>query len=304
MGNPSQMLDASGGILSSNLFDAFGLRVAYTGVSDAGGPFAGFGAQWGNYKDVETGFSLLGYRYYDPLYAVYLTRDPIGYNGGINLYSYVANNPINFIDPMGLSYAGDVGQVFLGYWDAINPVNMYNGLKSLADIASDCGMGAALGALGNGLKHGFTDWMTTSDPRAFGQSFGSTLLAAAGRYVPIAEGAAAAEVGVAGAAEVTVFRAPMPYEVAELESSGSFVGPFGKQLHVTTDPAYADVYAQQYGTTVWQTTIPESLYNTMVQRGFVWQDPGAFGVPGEVIQATYGFSEHAPFFTGWGKVLP
>lgn len=42
------------------------------------------------------------HRYYDPNVGRYLTPDPIGLAGGINLYPYALNNPVNEIDPLGL----------------------------------------------------------------------------------------------------------------------------------------------------------------------------------------------------------
>jgi RHS repeat-associated protein len=48
-----------------------------------------------------------GFRYYDPEVGRYLTRDPIGYGDGMNVYLYVGNNPINHLDPEGLSAIGD-----------------------------------------------------------------------------------------------------------------------------------------------------------------------------------------------------
>ena len=96
-GNVSETTDASGNVLSSYLLNAFG---ASLGASQTG-PF-GYSAQFGYYTDSETGLHLLTHRYYDSSAGRFLTRDPIGYGGGINLYSYVANNPINSIDPLGL----------------------------------------------------------------------------------------------------------------------------------------------------------------------------------------------------------
>jgi RHS repeat-associated protein len=49
----------------------------------------------------ETGFYLTHYRFYDPNTGRWLNRDPIGEDGGINLYAYVEGNPVNFVDPTG-----------------------------------------------------------------------------------------------------------------------------------------------------------------------------------------------------------
>ncbi|MEW6301753.1 MAG: RHS repeat-associated core domain-containing protein, partial [Thermodesulfobacteriota bacterium] len=42
-------------------------------------------------------------RYYDPTVGRFLSEDPIGFEGSWNLYSYVGQNPVNVIDPMGLA---------------------------------------------------------------------------------------------------------------------------------------------------------------------------------------------------------
>jgi RHS repeat-associated protein len=48
------------------------------------------------------GFVYLRNRWYDPQTGRFLTQDPIGLAGGVNLYSYAGNNPVMFTDPFGL----------------------------------------------------------------------------------------------------------------------------------------------------------------------------------------------------------
>jgi RHS repeat-associated protein len=97
-GNVAQRSSTAGTVLSNHLLDSYGV-VRSGSFSEA----FGYKAQFGYYTDLETGLQLLTHRYYDPNTGRFLTRDPISYQGGINLYSYVTNNPVTFIDPEGLA---------------------------------------------------------------------------------------------------------------------------------------------------------------------------------------------------------
>lgn len=59
--------------------------------------------------DNETGFVYFGRRYYDSTLGRWITPDPIGFEGGPNLYAYVMNNPITNLDLYGLYAAESSG---------------------------------------------------------------------------------------------------------------------------------------------------------------------------------------------------
>jgi RHS repeat-associated protein len=59
----------------------------------------------GREYDGEIGLYYLRARYYDASTGRFISRDPIGQVDDVNLYGYVQNNPLRFIDLMGLTKA-------------------------------------------------------------------------------------------------------------------------------------------------------------------------------------------------------
>ncbi len=97
LGTPQIIIDETGNIVWKGDYQPFGSVDAV--VSDLGNNFR-FAGQ---YYDEETGLHYNYHRYYDPNTGRYLTPDPIGLAGmDPNLYGYVLNNPVNFVDPLGL----------------------------------------------------------------------------------------------------------------------------------------------------------------------------------------------------------
>ena len=70
----------------------------------------------GQYFDAETGLHYNWNRYYDPASGRYVSADPIGLEGGLNLYEYARNNSINNIDFMGLKSCTQCDECPCGTW--------------------------------------------------------------------------------------------------------------------------------------------------------------------------------------------
>ena len=111
-GNVSQRLSSTGAVVSSDLYDGYGARQSTVAIQPD--PF-GYGGEFGYFTDNETGLVLCTHRYYDPAAGRFVTRDPIGYAGGVNLYGYTKNNPSNRADPSGLDDYDPVS----AYWNQL-----------------------------------------------------------------------------------------------------------------------------------------------------------------------------------------
>jgi RHS repeat-associated protein len=84
-------------------YDPYGQRTKLAGDLDADFGFTG------HYEHAPSGLTLAPFRAYDSALGRWLSRDPIGEEGGINLYSYLESEPIQLVDLLGLMPSAKIG---------------------------------------------------------------------------------------------------------------------------------------------------------------------------------------------------
>jgi RHS repeat-associated protein len=97
LGSVREVVDGNNVVMASYTFDPYGRRVKLAGTENYETGFTG------HYYHAATGLYLTRFRAYDADTARWLSRDPIGEAGGVNLYGYVGGDPVNWIDPWGLA---------------------------------------------------------------------------------------------------------------------------------------------------------------------------------------------------------
>jgi len=131
--------------------------------------------------DQRAGFYYFGARYYDPEVGRWLTPDPLGMVDGPNVYAYVNNNPVNMVDPYGLSKSiltgNDSTHAEILSWEKVNnDLGLVGLILMISPATRPAGVTivAITGAIGIGL--GVADGIVTNNPGKIGLSIGEEIV--------------------------------------------------------------------------------------------------------------------------------
>ena len=87
-----------------------------------------------------TGLYYFRARWYDPITGRWLSNDPIGISGGLNQYVFCGDNPVTFIDPLGL-YTYGTDNLGIAFLREINPFNFDGSLNRQVGAVFSLAMG-------------------------------------------------------------------------------------------------------------------------------------------------------------------
>lgn len=99
LGSTVAQTGSGGNMLAQYTYDPFGNT---TVVGNSANP-----AQFTGRENDSTGLYYYRARYYSPVFQRFISEDPYGFRAGPNLYTYANNDPVDFVDPLGL-FSSDV----------------------------------------------------------------------------------------------------------------------------------------------------------------------------------------------------
>ena len=102
LGSVRDIVNDQGLVVQSYEFDVQGNHLISPMSGGPASPKTFIGGLSVNDDTGDSGLYLMGHRHYDPSTQRFLSRDPIGFAGGLNLFSYAGNRASSAVDPTGL----------------------------------------------------------------------------------------------------------------------------------------------------------------------------------------------------------
>lgn len=130
-GNVAALLNGEGNLVEAYRYSGFGEEQC---VDASGNSITEPKSPWrfsSKRHDSESGLIHFGRRNYDPETGRWITPDPIGLEGGPNLYAYVGNNPWTHYDAYGLFSLGDIFGGFFRLIGSVLGIVSYHGIPGV-----------------------------------------------------------------------------------------------------------------------------------------------------------------------------
>jgi RHS repeat-associated protein len=130
----------------------------------------------GAFWDGTTQMYYFPFRDYSPGVARWLTRDPLGQDAGINLYTYVGGNPVDLIDPLGLDWLDDLSNFSAGFGDTISfgitgKIRRLLGYDDVVDKCSGWYKGGEWAGVAHSIALGAAGGLRAAGTKGFAKEF-------------------------------------------------------------------------------------------------------------------------------------
>ena len=154
-GNVVGLSDSAQNSVAEYSYDSYGNTLTANGAQAASNAY--------RYSTKElhsfSGLYDYGFRFYSPGLGRWINRDPIGESGGLNLYAFGPNSPVNGFDPYGMDWVDNTSNFFAGAGDnlsfgATGRIRQWMGTDDVVDRCSGWYGGGQAAGTGLGLAMG------------------------------------------------------------------------------------------------------------------------------------------------------
>lgn len=191
VGSPRVVVDSTGTIVKEVEYDAWGNATDKTPAFDLPIGYAG------GIADADTGLVRFGLRDYEPVSGRWTARDPSFFGGSpLNLYAYVANDPVSLRDPSGLICIGM--SAYVGIGGGFQMCADGSGVGMCAEGGVGLGLGAELDATGQPGNSDTTVAELTVGVGIASATFGAEFDDCGNTTIKTTAGVAGVEIGASG----------------------------------------------------------------------------------------------------------